>query len=1212
MKLTVSGFLSNPVKFAAIADTSANVQAGLAQLQTDVADIRSISLTDKHPVFSLAGSDLLANAQALSKINGNYSIALTDATPPILSLTWSQYQADAHVLGNVAATSAYSLIVNAAPASAVGTLVHNSHVSGFYIADNAGHVANNIGSIVKNVGKIGGVAITDTGAHVANALTTLEKAAGSLKGLAITLTDSTTPVLKLTAAEVAQDANVLSAISSPYTIQVTDSAKNVNQYLGALEADIARISAITLTGSAKLAVSAANYAADADALAAINSPYALTVSGVTSAPTESQSPFTMRAPAGMSGQVTLIAYLSVNGAAPVSLGSVAAGAGAAVQFQPQGFSPAAGDKWSLTVTATDAQGHTAAGQIEMTPGYFAGATVTSNYASALSLDFLGVSASGAVSGLPAKYSAADANYYVLEGSATTTVPLSALAAADKGSKVLHQYIQAGKVAVSGIAGTVQADGASQQTSTVTVNGKTVVPDLGHQLDNNQYAIMATVPGVSAGTPVQMWLSDGTGNYLLGTQTLSASQPYIGFSGADLALNGAVLTAGSGATGTAYHLFFTDTSGNGSPGNAVGGLQLALSSPSGGAPSQWVGAPATAGTGVTLEVGSVAQVLAYAAGNPAGTTWYFIEDSIQNIQAAGTALANLAKSQSLVGAYVSGGIAPAGNGYYMNQWPAALAIGSSQQSVRVFGTDTGNWQTHTLIAVPTADNGVSHSLQLYDNGTALGGVQTLVSDGSSTLGVALPAGATLATGNHTLTATLDGKPVSLGFVPAAGGLPAGYAGSLNVWVGSVSQLPAGVSAVTANTLYVVQDTAANLATLGANPLLTAVEQQLLAGGNLAFEVTGGQLSLYQQQLIEQNYLNVLNLSAVRVQDTLLGLDNVPVLGATDSLGVNDNLAHLLYDAAAYENGYPTSGSSGQNNPLIAAFSADRVTLTDSLAVLTNSANQAALQAGFGSGGISSVVVADSVAAFSAGNFAAADQSLQTFAASLDATLHVAVQDSIANLQAALAQNAGQFLTTYGAGVTVQDSAANLEAAYANGSLVALQTAAGSAAFKLTVTDTLANLAGLLNNPAEIGLVAKLQGATVVDSAQNILNAQQSTASGLNPLALAGNVVIQDSYANVLAAAQSDSSLLAHVSQVDLTSGAASGQSPLQIDTGAGGAIPELLLPFMTGRLTATEASDGRGGTLVTITDAASHSVSVDLVGVTDNTGGAYTHGGWYQV
>ena len=1211
--LSVSSFLANPAKSAAISDSAVNVAASLAQLEGYAGNIKSIALIGSKPVLTVSANQISSNSAVLLKIAGSYSITLSDAAPPTLALSWAQYTTDAKVLGKISASSGYYLSLNNVTASQMASVARNTHVSTLTVTDTAANIAGNLAALGQYAAKVASVAIVDTAAHLVSSLNALESGFNKLGQLKITLTDSAEPTLKLTVAQLGADASVLKAIVSPFTIQISDTAKNVSSNLQTLETWSAQIMGVSLTGAATgLNLSSTQYNANSDALAEISSPYKLTLSGSTSSPQSLVSEFTMRAPVGLTGTVTLTVFASVNGAAAVSLGSITTTGSQAVQFQPQNLSANAGGSWKLTVIATDAHGNSAPGQIEMSAGFFSGAPVNTTYAAAVNIQFLSVSATGVVSGLPKVYSATDANYYVLEGASGSSVSASALAAADKGNSVLHQYILAGRVAVQGVTGAVQPDIANVSSPAIKVNANTIIPDLGNPLNAGQYAIVANIPALSGTATVQMWLSDGSNNYQLGAQTLNTAQSYAGFSGPDLNLNGMVLPTGSGSTGVSYKLFFTDASGNGAPGNAVSGLQLAITSATGGSATQWIAAPATASAGINLEVGTVAQVLAYAATHPTGATWYFIEDSLTHIQAAAAALNSLVSAQQVVGAYISGGIAPAGNGYVMAGWPAAIQIGGSSQYVRVFGSATGNWQTHTPLAVQTTDSNIQHAVQLYDNGVALGGAQTLVSDGSSTLGVALPAGVTLSSGSsHYLTATLDGAAVNLGVVSPAGGLPAAYVTGINVWVGSVSQLPASLSAIAGNTLYVLQDTAANLIALGSSAIETGVALTLAASGNLVFELAGGGvLTSYQQQLIEENNLNILNLSTLTIQDTLLGLEHVPVINNGDSLQISDDAAHLLYDASAIEAGYPTSGITGQINPLATAHA----TLADSMAVLTDTQNQTALQSLHGV--INQIVVTDTVADYAAAGFNAEYQALQQFSTSMGATLSAVVEDSLANIQAVLAQNGNQLFAGYAAGVDVIDNVSNLEAAYANGGLTALQ-AAITAPLSFDVRDNLANLHSLFNNSSEIGLISHLQDVTVEDTAQNIANGFLAPGSGLDPLQLANNIIIQDSYAGALAASQTNNNLLGEVSEIVLSSGATSGQGALQINLGNAAnsttALPELVLSFMSGALSATETSDGSGGTLVTITDTHNQTVSIDLIGVVDTSASAssYAQGGWYH-
>jgi len=148
------------------------------------------------------------------------------------------------------------------------------------------------------------VIVTDSGSNIAAALDTLQSNAAKIT--AITLTDATPPTLTLTAAQLSGDASALGLIGSGYnltvsgvavanlaavlgnphvqSVSVSDSAANIAALLDTLQADIAQISAITLTdgGTPTLTLTAQQASNDAAILAKITSPYVLsTGSGVT-------------------------------------------------------------------------------------------------------------------------------------------------------------------------------------------------------------------------------------------------------------------------------------------------------------------------------------------------------------------------------------------------------------------------------------------------------------------------------------------------------------------------------------------------------------------------------------------------------------------------------------------------------------------------------------------------------------------------------------------------------------------------------------------------------------------------------------------------------------------------------------------------------------------------------------------------------------------
>ena len=158
------------------------------------------------------------------------------------------------------------------------------------------------------VGKLtAGFAVSDSVADVVSNLAALETASGSIASIA--LTDSS-PILTLTAAQLAADATVLLKIGGSYSITlsgtasvaqvlgasptlvgrltanfpVSDSAAHVAGNIDALEAVSGTIASIALTdGSPVLSLSAAQLVSDATVLLKIGGSYDITLSGTATA-----------------------------------------------------------------------------------------------------------------------------------------------------------------------------------------------------------------------------------------------------------------------------------------------------------------------------------------------------------------------------------------------------------------------------------------------------------------------------------------------------------------------------------------------------------------------------------------------------------------------------------------------------------------------------------------------------------------------------------------------------------------------------------------------------------------------------------------------------------------------------------------------------------------------------------------------------------------
>ena len=1114
------------------------------------------------PIADLSATVFEAIDSLQSHVSHISTITLTDASSTNtanFTLTAGQFSHDAKVLTKI--KSPYSLTLSDEPAASVAAALKNNHVSMLAIVDSAANIAKKLNVLQKNIAHIGSIAISDT---------------------------ASLPTLTLQAGQLTSDAGILQKIGSAFQITIADSSSNISKNLANLESHAGEINSIKLTNpGSTLTINASQYNANIDALTEISGPYTLNIVNDTQDPALTKtSAFTMRAAVGTTGPVTLTATLSINGT-PTTFTSTSDGT-QSVQFTPKNINPKVGDSWNISVTTTNANNQTVPGQIEATPGFF-GAKITGHYSDSLHAQFIGIDAKGTVTGLPGSYTATDKTEYILIGTGGNhAVNLAGLKTADHNNSVLHKYLQAGQVVVTNLDGATQPQGSNLASPSVNVNGNSVAV-INDNFDSQQGAILVNAPHLSSDTQVEMRLTNVS--YPLETQTLGVSQIYGGFSAPS------ALTAGT------YSLYFTD--GNG---QSINGLQTALSTPQGGIPAHWQTAP-TASKMMTLDVGTVSDVESYYASHTANThTWYIIKDSIENIQNAGNSLHKLVASSQLLGAYVTDGFAN------ITGTPSSIAVHSSKgvdyvRAINDYGDSEIQKQSYTVLALHTVNGGSpmsgTYNLQIYDNGQALGNASSISLDGTQTMqGILLPTN--LGPGNHSLTAKLGMTTVSLGLAPAGGGLPVGYATSLNVWVGNATQLPSSLSAINNNTIYVVQDSPQNLENMATSIIESGVLQALSANGQLAFEVTGnngGQLTLLQQQLLEQSNINISNIAQVTISDTLFGLSQLNNLWGNTNLLIHDDFAHLTY----LHNGL--SSIPAIDN----ALSSGNVYWADNMDNLLNASNQQSLQSNHA--GLAGIVVSDSANNFE-NQYSAEATALQTLATSFNGKELLEVKDNVANLQTALSQSSfTQLLQTDSINVHVVDTVANLESSNFTGLSNQVNSLTASNLI-ITAKDSVNNLLNFLGDPTNAGLFTKLQNITVVDSAQNIQNALQggvNNNNGINPLMAADNLVINDTLANVQTAVNTDQGLLGQVSKLVLTAG---GGETLQISLGNTNqngisALPEVVLSYMSGTLSATEAIDNNGnGTLLTISDTANHQINIDLVGLSDPNG-MYSQGGWYH-
>ena len=237
-----------------VSDTAANVSAALDALNADTG-INEINLTDiGTPALTLSVTQALGDTTALGEIaNSSYAVDISDTAADV-DEQLDALAADAQ-LGSITLTDAGTptLTVTAAQFvddTAVLAAIGNSNLT-IDVSDTAANVAVNIDAINSDP-----------------------------KVASINVTDSGTPTLSLDAAQALGDTAALAKIANPaYSIALSDAAADVSITLDALNAD-AKVGSITLTdsGTPSLTLSVAQVLGDTTALGEItNAGYQIQV-----------------------------------------------------------------------------------------------------------------------------------------------------------------------------------------------------------------------------------------------------------------------------------------------------------------------------------------------------------------------------------------------------------------------------------------------------------------------------------------------------------------------------------------------------------------------------------------------------------------------------------------------------------------------------------------------------------------------------------------------------------------------------------------------------------------------------------------------------------------------------------------------------------------------------------------------------------------------
>jgi hypothetical protein len=888
--------------------------------------------------------------------------------------------------------------------------------------------------------------------------------------------------------------------------------------------------------------------------------------------------------------------------------------GNAISFAPQWGSGASGISIGDYYTYS-AQGLNSAGGVVVSNGNLSfnnpDQMAISN---TIKLYVVGIDSTGAtVTGLPSTYTA-DAGILIMSSagvSGNRSYSVEALKNALANNALLKQYATSGQALVGALAGSVDSAGLNGSNPIISIDGIEIAMAGGLLGAWNPMAIKA-----SADTTVYQYVSYDNG--------ASYKQ-----------MNSAALTAGNAdnldhwdwnlaniptTSARVTKVYFGDSNGAALTGK---GLQIATMPVTGGviAPSAWVNAASSAASAMTIYNGTVAQLVAL---SPVANSYFYINDTIANIRAAGTSLIGGKSVFDLVNAGNVIGVSPtdgfdgiAGMG---TEGLALLSIaGPNNQTAYVHITQGGTWdgsQAHSVFSVVTS---AATSVQVKIDGTT---VKTITTTAGTATGLVLPAAtlAALADGTHTITLTPTSGTATVAVVPAGGGYPtaASYSTSQSIWVGKAADLPTSLADIAAKTVYVVRDTAQNILALnGYSSFQTGVLETLGSTGYLAYSSTTG-MSWAQIHQLQQSNNNVpiANISDVIIRDSAYAIENhFWSVGAGQSFAIQDNMARLLSPTFAQvaqkiNTGQISSASQGTSSAnLASAFDNHQISWSDSLFTLRNSSNLSAMSSVYsGVNQLASVQVRDTIANLSSGISASAQTSLINFInTSASQTAIIAIQDTVANLSALIASAStvnslkAQLASAYGVSnlssrLEIQDTVENLRALYINGkptaTMLAIQNEADiffasarpsaiNLGLNVRVTDSVSNINNLINNGSDVNLASKVSSYIVVDTAANIVASinKNHWESATN---IANNIVVKDTYLNIknnagtlFNASQSNGDHVAVTKVIFTDLVGADSSAPLIVGTGytANGQLPQFdfsQASGITGQLSVTES------------------------------------------
>jgi hypothetical protein len=227
-----------------------------------------------------------AQALGLDKLSstGTNTVSITDTAANIIANVATLQKLGTQLSGTFVADTSQNVGTYKTQLQSLGAA---HELTGITVTDNATNVALNL-STFQSLGSahlMAGITVNDTATGIVSNMTALETLAAGGLLTAVTTTDAFVPVFSFASLALWNaNAPLLSKFATSYELALTDSAAHMIAGLAQLEAAVVHGQLATLSlsnsGTPTLALTAAQFAADAGALSKINTPYNVTVSGV--------------------------------------------------------------------------------------------------------------------------------------------------------------------------------------------------------------------------------------------------------------------------------------------------------------------------------------------------------------------------------------------------------------------------------------------------------------------------------------------------------------------------------------------------------------------------------------------------------------------------------------------------------------------------------------------------------------------------------------------------------------------------------------------------------------------------------------------------------------------------------------------------------------------------------------------------------------------